>query len=260
MGVKVSKLWSNNKFNSLTKNSKLLYLYLCTSPQVSFLGVLIPNTKVLCLELNIDISELRESSKQLIEKRYIYVGKHEDSIYFIVLDHFKTLPKSDTTILRMNREIKSYPQSFIKILNNLGIEPNKKIVQFSKPTAEDVTKYASSQGYSIDGNTFVQYYNSVSEKYKKHEKDDAWFDNRGKRVIDWKGKLRRVWCKDENKIEAMKDAPKGYEYFYVMINGNRVKPDGWRDGIPYSKNFITNKKIVEAYEHTRNGSDNTEIH
>ena len=45
----------------------------------------------------------------------------------------------------------------------------------------------------------------ASEQAAKFGKKGVWVDGRGKQVNDWKGKLRKVWFKDERKINAQKN-------------------------------------------------------
>lgn len=257
MSVKVNKLWSNKKFSNLSKDCKILYLYLCTNPQISFLGVLTPNTEVICLELKMKMDELRTASKNLIDKGYLYVGKHKEDIYFIVLDHFTTLPKSETTVLRVNKEFTSYPESFQEILRKFDIKASKKVIEFKKPSVEEVNSYAISKGYLIDGKSFIDYYEGVADRFARK---DIWLDNRGKQVRDWRAKLRKVWFKEENKLTPLDGAPKGYEYFHIIVGGKMKVPDGWRNGKPFSKDFVINKKLLEAYGHKNNDSNNTSVY
>ena len=58
MPVKVSKLWSDTKFQKLSDQAKLLYLYLSTSKEISVVGTLKPNLDVVKIELGFSIDEL----------------------------------------------------------------------------------------------------------------------------------------------------------------------------------------------------------
>ena len=251
MAVKVSKLWSNKKFTTLTKDSKILYLYLCTSPSISFAGVLHLNLQVVEIETAITLEDIRISTKELIDKGYVYVGKHEDEIYFVVIDHFKTAPKSESTVIKLTKELASLPQSLQSKLQELGISTDKKMSEFIKPTIQAVTEYSISKGYKVNAETFINYYDETSLKFGRN---DIWFDGRGKQVKDWKGKLRKVWFKDEFKLEPVKGAPKGFEFFFIEENGDMKFPDGWRDGKPFSKNFVLNKELQREYEKRKGNS------
>jgi len=68
--------------------------------------------------------------------------------------------------------------------------PRLRTVRFTTPTADEVTNYAARLGYHVDGKQFVQHYESK-----------GWKDSTGRAVKNWKGKVRSVWCRDENKID-----------------------------------------------------------
>jgi len=68
--------------------------------------------------------------------------------------------------------------------------PRLRTVRFTAPTADEVTNYAARLGHKVDGKAFVQHYESK-----------GWKDSTGRAVKNWKGKVRSVWCRDENKID-----------------------------------------------------------
>ncbi len=68
--------------------------------------------------------------------------------------------------------------------------PRLRTVKFTAPTADEVTNYAARLGHKVDGKAFVQHYESK-----------GWKDSTGRAVKNWKGKVRSVWCRDENKID-----------------------------------------------------------
>lgn len=68
--------------------------------------------------------------------------------------------------------------------------PRLKANRFTAPTADEVTNYAARLGHKVDGKAFVQHYESK-----------GWRDSTGRAVKNWKGKVRSVWCRDENKID-----------------------------------------------------------
>jgi hypothetical protein len=66
------------------------------------------------------------------------------------------------------------------------IKVEKKIV---KPNMNEVIEFFVSNGYSdIAGVKAFNYYNEAD-----------WKDSKGKKVLNWKQKMRGVWFKDENK-------------------------------------------------------------
>ena len=107
MAVKVSKLWSNNNFLKLTNGSKLLYIYLATNPSIMMTGVLNVNLEMLTVQLNLSLKEIRESTQELVKSKFVSVKKI-DNLYFIVKAHFDSVPKSDTSVLKLNKELSLY--------------------------------------------------------------------------------------------------------------------------------------------------------
>lgn len=194
------------------------------------------------------MEEVRESSKELIAEKYIYVKKYEGLIYFIVPAHFATVSNSDSNIERMRSDFKSLPKELVKFLDSIGIAISKKFAPFEEPDSKEITEYALSIGYYVNGEQFSDYYRNQARIRGNNE---YWMDSRGKIVRDWKAKLRNVWCKDEFKVTLPKGAPKGYEYLYVIVDGRVHCPSEWKDGLPRSKDFLITKELRKEYEERR---------
>jgi len=244
MAVKISKLFKDSRFKDLPDITKLLYIYLSTNPDLNTVGILTPNIEVVCIEVGCDIEELRTSSELLKELKYIYVKKINGIIYFIIPEHFSTIPKSEATITKVNKLLESLPDTLSSFLSSIGINVKAKTKDFVIPTQEEVVAYSLSVGHLVNGKTFVEYYEGQSERYGK---TGVWVDARGTQVRDWKSKLRRVWCKDENKIKSFKEAPKGFESFHVIKEGKIMIPDGWRDSKPFSKSFTVDIELKREF-------------
>lgn len=249
MAVKMGKLWSNSKFSSLTNNSKLFYIYLSTSPDINSVGVCSLDIKVVSLQVSMTVYELRESMIELVDKDFILCDNIDGELFFTVLAHFNTLPKSDSTVLKVTRDLESLPSKLVKELSRLGISTDRKAVKFIEPTVQEVQDFALSKGYKIDAEGVIKYYRGQAEK---RGKSGVWLDSMGKQVKDWRAKLRIVWFKDENKLKVLPNAPKGFESFYVEIDGKTIFPDAWKNGQPFSKNIGVNKKLKEEYEKRNN--------
>lgn len=244
MAVNVSKLWGNNKFNNLTNNSKLFYIYLVTHPSINSVGVLSLNLTVVEAQLSMNIEEIRVSTKELISETYLYVKQFNKSVYFIVPAHFNTLAKSDSSILKITNDLDSLPDGLREFLYSININVKGKVRKFIKPSKKEVLDFAIQSGYNINADDFINYYQNEADK---RGRSDVWINSRGKVVRDWKATLRNVWFKDENKLKPCKGAPKGFEYFYIELKGNVIIPDGWRNGKPYSKDFLKNNKLVKEF-------------
>lgn len=251
MSVKISKLWTNSKFSSLTNNSKLFYIYLSTSPDINSVGVCSLDIRVVSLQLNLTIEQLRESMLELVNTEFILCDNIDDVLYFTVIAHFNSLPKSDTTVMKVTKDLATLPERLVKKLATFGITTDRKAVKFNEPSAEEISEYALSLGHKIDGNEVIKFYRGQAAV---RGKSGTWLDTRGKQVKDWKGKLRLVWFKDENKLKEVKDAPKGFEYFHIFVEGKIVFPDAWKNGQPFSKNIGINKLLKEEYEERKRNS------
>ncbi len=247
MSTKLSKLWKDGWFKNQSPITKLLYIYLLENPDLNIVGVFSPNTEIICLELNITMDQLRESSQVLVVKKWLLVKSIEGVLYFVVPQHFQSVPKSSSSLERVQKALILLPDELVELLSGLGINTESKTRKFEKPTAQEVTEFALSIGHLITGSEFIDYYDRQSEN---HGKKGIWVDGRGKEVRDWKSKLRKIWCKDENKIKSCPDAPKGYETFHVFENGVMVTPDGWRSGKPFSKSLTSDIILKREYERT----------
>lgn len=245
MAVKISKLWGNNKFNNLTNNSKLFYIYLITNPSINTVGVLSINFPVAQAQLGLSIKQIRVSTKELISNGYLYVKQYDSDIYFIVPAHFNTLAKSDSAILKITKDLDTLPDDLRVFLDTLNINTLSKARIFVKPSKKEVLDYSIQQGYKVNADNFINYYQNEADK---RGRSDVWINSRGKVVRDWKATLRNVWFKDENKLKECKGAPKGFEYFYVEVNGNSHTPDFWKNGLPQSKDFLISKELKKEYE------------
>lgn len=243
--IKIGRLWGDIKFSPLSNNSKLLYIYLATSPYINSVGVISPNTDVIKGQLGISLDELRNCSMELVKSKLIVIKRFDEVVYFLVSDHFNSLPKSDSVINKSAREISELPKGLQELLTSMGIKPSSKVIKFVKPTPKDVVEYAISQGYRVDAKTFIDYYEGQA---KSRGREGVWMNSKGKVVRDWRATLKKIWLKDDQKLTPCAGAPKGFEYLYIDDGGKVVTPDGWRGGKPYCKNFLHNKQILKEFK------------
>ena len=245
MAVKLDKTFRDVKFRGLSKNSKLLYFYLVTHKDLSIVGTLILDLEIFLIQSTLTLEELRSSSRELIDNNYLCTKMFGETVYFIIPEHFNTIPKSEATINKVNRVLKDLPEELVRFLDSKGINTTSKIKKFVKPTAKEVTEHGLSLGYLIDGEEFIRSYEEYSDRYGKK---DIWVDSRGTQVRDWKAKLRKIWCKEERKLKKFDDAPKGFETFYIFVEGKITSPDGWRGGKPFSKSLPIDIELKKHYE------------
>lgn len=235
--VKVGKLWGNARFASLPPYSKLLYLYFVTHPSISTLGVLEVDRNRVMLDLGITEEKYGDSARELKDKHYVVWASYEENFdTFIIKEHFLSLSKSKLNIRKAIDEGKSslYQTELREIYSP---EDFKHGTSFTPPTPEEVTNYALSKGYVVNGNTFVDYYAS-----------NDWYNKNNKKVRNWKATLDRVWCREESKLELVDGAPKGFEYFHITLdNGERVSPEGWKNDKPTHSNFLYAELLIEEF-------------
>jgi len=251
MPVKLSKLWGTSKFTKLSTNSKFIYLYLTTHNNLSVLGVLNIPMELMSLETGLEVSDIRYSCTELIQSGYINVKGFNDEVYFIVPAHFNVVPKSDSSVLKITKELKQLPEGLVAHLDTLGINVSRKVVKFIEPTVDEVMEYALEQGYQINAQVFIDYYRN---KGKEFGKDGLWLNWKGKQVKDWKATARNVWFKDENKLKTVDGAPKGFESFYINFEGQQVFPESWKKGMPHSKNIAVKNALIREYEKRKGNS------
>jgi len=243
--VKLGKLWGDAKFASLSPISKLLYCYLTTHPSISTLGVI--NVSLDRVELDLNSDELLAKYWiELEDKDYIITYPYEQTskriITVVVLDHFKSLPKSKSNLRKAIDEGTKANEELKEILRTIFTEKDAKDDSFKPPTPKEVAEYALNLGYLVNGKNFVEYY-----------EDNDWYDKNDKKVRNWKSKLKKVWCRDTNKLETADGAPKGFEYFYVEIEeGHRIYPQSWNKGLPSHSNHIYAQYLIEEFNEQTN--------
>jgi hypothetical protein len=218
----------------LSPSSKLFYLYLITQPNISTLGVLAVDKGRVKLDLGID--DFYKNGKELESKGFLRYFSEAGVEVFIIKRHFLSLSRSKLNIRRAIDEGKSSP--YIEYLRGIYIPDDfKPLGSFVLPTPKEVSDYALKLGYLVNGNTFVNYYS-----------DNDWYNKNNKKVRNWKATLKRVWCREENKLGSVKGSPSGYEFFYVELeNGDRVSPEGWKDGYPTHSNYLHAELLVEEF-------------
>ena len=240
--ITVKKLWGRSDFQKLDTHSKLLYIYLATCPQLNTLGICSLTYEFISFVIGFELDDVIKAFSSLEEKKYIMT--YEDD-YIYVLGHFKTLPQVDKTFKRAMDDMKDLPKGFIKKMEGANALPQlDQYHEFVAPTASEIKKYSMDIGFHLDVDAFIQFYS---------ERD--WKDTKGRLVKSWKAKVR-FWCRNLAPIPSAIHAPKGYEYFYIIINNQITTPDYWLDGTPRSnKGMLINKKLQEGYEELKRSSE-----
>jgi len=234
--VKVGKLWGDARFASLSPSSKLLYCYLTTQPNITTLGVLDLYVERVNLDLGIHSPEWFKTLKDKDLINY-YWGEEEDTVHVLVLDHYHSLAKSKANIRKGLDEGKNSKGKTKEMLLGVFTKADFTNDSFKAPTPQEVMEYALGLGYEVNGRAFVDYY-----------ADNDWYDKNNKKVRAWKSKVSKVWCREENKLETVKGAPKGFEYFFADLEeGVRVFPESWKNGLPSHSNFLYAEYLTDKF-------------
>ena len=159
MAVNVTKLWREGRFQSLELHSKLLYIYLITSPNLNTVGLLNIAPQSIKSDLNLDEKEFRTACGKLRDSSFIKIFAVDDQIYFSVPDHFPTLAKSVAISKKATKELDSLPENVLETAQTLGLIPDiEKHVEFNAPTPEEIEAYAVSKGHLVDAKVVIEFY------------------------------------------------------------------------------------------------------
>jgi hypothetical protein len=220
---------------------------------INSLGILKVDTSKIEFDLKMTHTEFRESCVELRDNMLVHFIKsvEDGNVYACVTKHPYTLANSVTVEKKMKKDYKSTPKSILNEMSSGGVLFDIESLGegFIPPKKEEVIEYSLNQGYAINATVFIDFYENNIK--------GPWKDSKGRGVKDWKSKLRNVWFKEENKIKLCKDAPKGFESFYVEVEGEIITPDYWRDGFPRSKKGLVINKILKTkyYEESNGISD-----
>jgi len=239
--VKLGKLWGDANFASLSPISKLLYSYLTTQPNITTLGVLVLDEKRVDLDLKLEGKYFLTNLDELVEAGYIrYFYSAKGIFKVVVIDHYKSLAKSKANIRKGLDEGKASKGEIKEILLDLFTVADFQNDSFVPPTPQEVSDYALSLGFLVNGKDFVSYYG-----------DNDWYNKNNKKVRNWKATVRKVWCRDTNKLETADGAPKGFEYFFAELEeGVRIYPQSWKDNLPSHSNHIYAQYLIDEYNKT----------
>lgn len=168
-------------------------------------------------------------AKEILQKREAYKDKRSNSgklsyvlqyfrKHFKYKKDFEDYFKENVTIdfdIKNEQVLKQvFEQNFELYINVNKDEVKHTSLNKNIPNIYDVVDFFVSNGYSEE----------AARKAFMYYDDAKWHDSRGKKVLNWKQKMRAVWFKDENKVpehlktvtkptfvSSLKD-PRDYEY------------------------------------------------
>lgn len=239
--VKVGKLWGDAKFASLSSFSKLIYCYLISQPNITTLGILELHIERVNLDLQLDIVDWLKEIKNKGYINYYYPDDLQTAVV-LVLGHYPSLAKSKANMRKGLEEGQGSKGKIKEMLLEVFTPADFKNDSFVPPTPSEVSEYALTLGFLVNGKTFCDWYG-----------ENDWYDRNNKLVRNWKSKVSKVWCRDDNKLETADGAPKGFEYFYVEIEeGHRIYPQSWVKGLPSHNNHIYTQYLIDEFNEQTN--------
>ncbi len=154
-----------------------------------------PLVKLICLYKSVPLSEQASVplSEQVSVQLPVQLSGH---IYKLITNNIKLITDNQDKF-----------ELFIKSLSE-GCEVKPKLKKSINPSKEDVISFFVENGYK----------ESSAIKAFDYYNDGQWTDSNGKKVVNWKQKMRIVWFKDEHRFVDSKD----------------ILPDNvvvWKDGI-----------------------------
>jgi hypothetical protein len=233
----VSSLWGRPWFKPCSPHEKLTYLYCLTRPGINKLGLFFDDPEHMAKEIGLSMEQFNTAMYSLLNSGEIDITIHKKLVWFWVKDLTHSYPKSGPGYNKAVREFEEMPQEIRDWIKPELPFPLQSDREFVPPTAEQATAFAVSMGYMVDGQEFVDYY-----------ANNNWKNSRGKPVKDWKSTLRNVWCRPERKIPPNPGAPKGSEFFHVMVDGSPLFPKKWRNGLPFGDSIVEDKLLQKGYE------------
>ncbi len=240
MAISIRSLWSDSSFGSLTRESQLLYIYFSTLSGLNALGIVKVNPDVLCKRTSYSLPELRDCCLELQSKGLVKLVEDKPDLFLCLPKHPYSLPSNLTLDRRLKEAFKTTPKAVTEALSEAGVlyDIEFETALIETPTIEEIQDYCLEIGVIINAKSFFDFY-----------EEREWKDSNGKRVKSWKGKFRSVWAQNGTPIPLCKNAPKGFERFYVKNDESIIFADSWRDGKPYSKSgFASSLELQEEYK------------
>ncbi|MCM8804222.1 MAG: hypothetical protein NC833_03090 [Candidatus Omnitrophica bacterium] len=89
-----TKIWSDTKFKKLSKEAKLLFLYLGWNPNINLLGIYEPDWEV--TKVQTKLGDIKIPLTELINEKMIFYDEEHNLIF--VKNHFKYQPKNSPLV------------------------------------------------------------------------------------------------------------------------------------------------------------------
>lgn len=215
-----TKFWTDSYIENLNPSEKLLFLYLLTNPYTNILGIYEVSRKRIKFETDLNDETVRKALERFEKDRkvicyndwimipnFLNHQKLNTNMKKGVVSIFNELPQwlQNKILGNDSKGLGNDSESFEKIRNTLlkiesesesesekERESEKKESQkkFYKPSLQEVKDFFRENGYR----------ESIAEKAYNYYSEADWHDSQGKKVRNWKQKMRMVWFKEEHKI------------------------------------------------------------
>ena len=118
-----SSIWSDDDFNSLSSNAKLLYFVIISQPTVNFCGVISQTPKRFSSDSGLSVQKVNATLKELSEGRFIFIDDTEEILIRSFIKHDGVLAQPNI-IRAMAKDWVSIRSKAIKaqILDFLGCD------------------------------------------------------------------------------------------------------------------------------------------
>ncbi|MDX2165006.1 MAG: hypothetical protein SFW07_06295, partial [Gammaproteobacteria bacterium] len=108
-----TRIWNDQRFNSLTVDAKLLFFFLLTHPNLTALGAMRVSILGLAGELNWSERKLRHALRQVLDKKMV---KYDQSSLFLWLPNFLkyNFPESPNVVKSWEQSLDYLPECDLK--------------------------------------------------------------------------------------------------------------------------------------------------
>lgn len=218
-----TQIWSDPFFSELENEKKIFYLYILTNERTRQCGIYEISKKHMAFDLGISLEKVSNLIKFFSKCGKIHFSDttNEIAVKNWAKYNYSTSPKvvkcieSELKIVK-NRVLIEYIYSIDSVSQEekeqeeeQEEEKDLKPPKNKQPILEDVIAFFNENNYTTE---------SATKAFNYYHPE--WIDSNGKKVINWKQKMRGVWFKDENLIkeEELTDDQQFYRNVMAQIN------------------------------------------
>jgi hypothetical protein len=215
-----TQIWSDPFFSELENEKKIFYLYILTNERTRQCGIYEISKKHMAFDLGISIEKVSNLIKFFSKCGKIHFSDttNEIAVKNWAKYNYSTSPKVVKCIESelcnvKNRVLIEYIYSIDSVSQEEEEQEEEqddsKPLKNKHPFLEDVIAYFNENNYTTE---------SATKAFNYYHPE--WKDSNGRKVINWKQKMRGVWFKDENLIkpEELTDDQQYFRNVMAQIN------------------------------------------